>query len=247
MKKIIKKTEEVKTGKNVSIDTTRKITEDDLDSVEISAMHHLAERLAMRRVLKDLFEGKDEEKEAPRRTMHSALDEMGNPWDDLFGNSGKDDEQKKPRHDSKDWRIHLDPDEEPWEDDDEDDDDDEPESATNKFLSDNYKPNILGLYMPRPRAKCADGYSVSIQAGSGANVHCWPHEDTNEFTHVMLDNPSCEDEELVPYRCDLDDEDEIFYLFVPVEVMDKVLEKHGGIVGKEDDADALLRMLGVKK
>ena len=113
MKKITKKTEEAKTGKTSKNDTARKITEDDLDSVELSAMHHLAERLAMRRVLKDLFEGKDEEKEAPRRTMHSALDEMGNPWDELFGDSGKGDEQKKPRHDSSDWRIHLDPDEEP--------------------------------------------------------------------------------------------------------------------------------------
>lgn len=111
--------------------------------------------------------------------------------------------------------------------------DEETESATNKFLRETCVPTILGMYVSRPSAICADGYRVSIQASSEPIVHCWPHEDTDRYTHVMLISPSCEDAELVPYRSDPEVHGG-FYFFVPVRVMDKVLEKHGGIVGPAD-------------
>lgn len=169
MKKIINKTEKARNGKTGKTGETRKnmkIDESDLDPVELSAMHCLAVHLAIRRMLKDLAEGKNDEKEAS----------CGILADD------EEDELKKAFYVSPEHRIHLDPDEETWEED--GDDENETESAINKFLSDNYKPNIFSLYMPCPRAQCTDDYTVSIQAGSSANDHCWPHEDMNEFPHV---------------------------------------------------------------
>ena len=254
MKKFCKTPEETKTSKDAKTTETaekneKKITEDDLDSVELNAIHRLAFHMAMRRRLKDLIEG-EKGKEPPRgilselekdsdpkpsRTMHSVLDEMDNPWDELFGkhHSDDDDEDEPPFGD-------------PDDDEDDDEDDDDEESATNQFLHEHYIPNNHGKYVPRPRAKCADGYSVSIQAGSGSGVRCWPNEDTDEFTHVALDFPSCVDEELLPYRFDLEDDDEIFYFFVPVEVVDRVLEKHGGIVGTESRGEYLVKkMFGI--
>ena len=237
MKKITKKTEETKTRKTGEID------ESTLDSTERKAIHRLAFHLAMRRAAKDLVEGKDEEKEVPSRTMHSALDEMGNPWDELFGDVDNDDELKKLFHVSSEHRIHLDDDDN---DDDEDEDDEDDESAVNEFLHDHYIPNDHGKYVPRPRVKCADGYSVSIQAGDGDGIFCWPHVDTDYFTHVMMHHPTVLDEELLPYRMDLNDEHEFFFFFVPVAVADKVLEKHGGIDGVDDEfhfGDHLFRLI----
>lgn len=252
MKKFTKKPEEIKTRKDAKTAETadkneKKITESNLDSVELGAIHRLAFHMAVRRALKDMVEGKSEKEQEPSRgtlgeeekdsdskpgrTMHSALDEPGNPWDELLGKPGSDDEDELPFGGP---------------DDEEEDDDDDEESATNEFLREHYIPNNHGKYVTRPRAKCADGYSVSIQAGSGSGVRCWPNTDTDEFTHVAVDMPTCVDEELLPYRFDLDDPEEIFYFFVPVEVMDKVLEKHGGIVGTETTGEYVARkMFGV--
>lgn len=205
MKNINNKT--VKTQNAKQPEETKKITREDLDPVELAAMERLAMSLAVRRAIKDLFEEDDDERK-PRGILSELL--------------GKDDDDED-----------IDP-FDALDDDDEDEDEDEEEaSATNEFLREHYTPNHMGRYMSRPRAKCADGYSVSIQAGTGAGVMCWPHEDTDKFTHVMLNTPSVLDEELLPYRMDLNDDHEIFFFFVPVEVVDKVLEKHGGIVGTE--------------
>lgn len=251
MKNFSKKAEETKTTKTEET-KARKITEKDLDSVEREALNRLATHLVIRRVLKEAAEEAEEKTGdfRPRRTLHSALDETGNPWDELFGKDDDDmSELEKLFRVSPEHRIHIDPNAEAWDDDEDDDDDDDndeddaEESATNEFLREHYIPNKHGKYVPRPRAKCADGYSVSIQAGSGAGVRCWPNEDTDKFTHVALDMPSCVDEELLPYRYDLDDPEEIFYFFVPIEVMDKVLEKHGGIVGTETVGEFLVKKM----
>ena len=115
--------------------------------------------------------------------------------------------------------------------------------ATNKYLRETCLQNNIGAYVVRPYAICADGYRVSIEGRSEPVVRCWPHEDAAEYTHVMVFSPSCEDEELTPYHCEPRWQGK-YYDFVPVKVMDKVLEKHGGVVGtKEDDGDLLFKVL----
>ncbi len=201
-------------------------------------LHRIAFNMALHDFLRDHSEalGKDheeenEKKESVHPSKQEQKEEEGLSFLGFLRKLHEDDEPDNDDTDSEDL-----------DEDDEEDDDEENESATNAFLKKHYKPNILGLYMPRPRVKCADGYTVSIQAGSGSNVRCWPHEDTNHFSHVQLDTPSCQDKELIPYRMEPDDENEIFFFFVPVEVVDRVLKKHGGIVGISEE-DGLAELL----
>ena len=81
------------------------------------------------------------------------------------------------------------------------------------------------LPMPRPRVLCADGFSISIQANQW--VYCIPRKllSNCEYTHVELGYASEYEELLDEYK------EGPVYPYVPMEVVEKVIEKHGGIVG----------------
>ena len=83
----------------------------------------------------------------------------------------------------------------------------------------------------RPRVKCRDGYTVSVQAGCGC--YSYPARYSNYFQEVELGYPSMEDEELVPYAENPDNLLYSVYGHVPVELVDFILNKHGGIVGSD--------------
>ena len=85
-----------------------------------------------------------------------------------------------------------------------------------------------GYQKTRPRVFCNDGYNISIQAGSG--IYCTPRanrEDGMYFT-VELGFPS-EEDELINEYAECTDYTETIYAYVPVEVVEKLLRKHGGI------------------
>lgn len=94
----------------------------------------------------------------------------------------------------------------------------------NEFLQ---KTNYCG-YRCRPRIHCADGFSVSVQA---SQWHCCrPRTDNaEEYEAVELGYPSAADDLITDYA-----EDSSYtvtvYDYVPVEIVDKLIEKHGGIV-----------------
>ena len=75
---------------------------------------------------------------------------------------------------------------------------------------------------PRPRINCKDGFSMSVQAGQFS--YSIPRKDLRDgnYTHVEVGFPSKEEELLKPYS-------DAVYGYVPVEVVDKIIEKHGGI------------------
>ena len=90
-----------------------------------------------------------------------------------------------------------------------------------------------------PRIVCADGFSVSCQAG--ANFYSMPREDLeDEYFAFELGYPS-EREELLDEYTEHDPElwllyekepmdyTKQVYPYVPVEVVNAVIEKHGGI------------------
>lgn len=85
--------------------------------------------------------------------------------------------------------------------------------------------------MVRPRVKCADGYTVSVQAGYGC--YSTPERFSYYFTHVELGYPSEPDEELIPYAEDPEEPTGTVYGHVPVELVDFITTKHGGIVGAD--------------
>lgn len=81
----------------------------------------------------------------------------------------------------------------------------------------------------RPRIICKDGFSMSVQASQ--YHYCEPREDLDEgdYTEVEVGLISQEEELLEEYAEDHDDPITTLYCFVPLEVIDEVIAKHGGL------------------
>ena len=79
----------------------------------------------------------------------------------------------------------------------------------------------------RPRLYCNDGYSISVQASSFH--YCRPQLDgVQNYESVELGFPSKEDELINDYA-EVDDYTKTVYGYVPIEVVERLIEKHGGI------------------
>ena len=101
--------------------------------------------------------------------------------------------------------------------------------TTNEYLQKTYKNGDEDTFRPRPRVRCADGFSISVQANK--YTYCIPRITyPGEYTKVELGYPSEPDELIEEYAEDWDDLTDTVYGYVPIEVVDKLLEKHGGIV-----------------
>lgn len=80
----------------------------------------------------------------------------------------------------------------------------------------------------RPWIMCADGFYVSIQAGS--TTYSIPRANVEEFEAVELGYPSMADDLILPYAADFDSPTETVYGYVPIDIVEQLVEKHGGIV-----------------
>lgn len=118
-------------------------------------------------------------------------------------------------------------------------------------------PGIFAFQKVRPRIVCNDGYSVSVQVSE--HSYCaprytqWQNEDgwqvvngaywgssetprnfeTDNFTpyeSVELGFPS-EEDELINEYAEGDDYTDTVYGYVPVDIVEKLIEKHGGFKG----------------
>ncbi len=115
---------------------------------------------------------------------------------------------------------------------------------TNDFLQ-AYRKVMYRMNVVRPRVRCKDGYTVSIQAGYG--LYFIPREDADHYETVELGYPSKADKKLMPYAEDKSSPLETVYAYVPVALVDSVLEKHGGIVGADFSNDQAGRWRDVQK
>lgn len=106
--------------------------------------------------------------------------------------------------------------------------------TSNEFLQ-KYRLVRHGMNVTRPRVKCADGWTVSVQAGWG--IYSTPREDADRYEAVELGYPSKADKKLMPYAEDKSCPMGTVYAYVPVGLVDSVLEKHGGIVGADFSND----------
>lgn len=79
----------------------------------------------------------------------------------------------------------------------------------------------------RPRVYCKDGYNVSIQAGSG--IYCTPRMNLKDggYLTVELGFPSVEDK-LINKYAECEDYTQTVYGYVPIEIVEELIEKHGG-------------------
>lgn len=104
----------------------------------------------------------------------------------------------------------------------------------NEFLQ-KYRKQHNDMQIIRPRVRCADGYTVSVQAGK--MWYSEPRLDTKWYGKVELICPEYKDDELRDYAENKRDLCGTLYGFVPVKLVDEVLEKHGGIVGADFSND----------
>ena len=99
--------------------------------------------------------------------------------------------------------------------------------ATIVVKEENFKTYHYVIQVLRPKVVCNDSFSISIQASE--THYCEPRQNKiSNYKSVELGNPSAEEELIRDYAED-DNLTDTVYGWVPVEIVDQLLEKHGGI------------------
>lgn len=94
------------------------------------------------------------------------------------------------------------------------------------FLIKTYKPANHG-FMLRPELVLNDGFKMSVQASSGH--YCSPRQNQKVYSSVEIGFPSEEEMLIFEYAENKNGLTQTVYGWVPCEVVDEVIEKHGGI------------------
>lgn len=95
-------------------------------------------------------------------------------------------------------------------------------------------PGGLWYVSPQPNIECKDGFRVSLRVGE--HKYCIPRNHwADTYECVELGRPSTIDPLIEEYAIRdhhtwPDDPDPVVYGFVPINVVEKLIEKHGGIV-----------------
>lgn len=88
---------------------------------------------------------------------------------------------------------------------------------------------LVEIQENRPRLCCNDGFSISVQASEFH--YCEPRRNgVQDYESVELGFPSVEDELINEYAEDCMNYTETVYGYVPIEIVEKLIEKHGGII-----------------
>lgn len=82
----------------------------------------------------------------------------------------------------------------------------------------------------RPEVVCADGFRMSVQASHAH--YCSPREDSGPYRSVEIGFPSGQDDALMPFAEDADNPTGTVYGYVPVDIVDALIERHGGFVNR---------------
>lgn len=79
----------------------------------------------------------------------------------------------------------------------------------------------------RPNITCKDGFKLSVQASDAH--YCGPRNNHGPYSSVEVGYPSERVEEFMPYAEDKKFPANTVYGWVPIEIVEAVIEKHGGI------------------
>ena len=101
----------------------------------------------------------------------------------------------------------------------------------NKYLEQHKKiRDIRSIYVMRelaPQVECADGFTMSVQVSE--SHYCRPREnDAGYYFSVEIGFPSAREDLIMEYAEQEDKPTDTVYGYVPVEIVDQVIEKHGG-------------------
>lgn len=99
-----------------------------------------------------------------------------------------------------------------------------------EHLEQTYEPN--NKYTVRKAIKCVDGFTLSVQGGTHTH-YCTPREHCNYYVEVECGYPSSKEELLMPYAEDESNPTKTVYGYVPIEVVEQIVIKHGGIISKD--------------
>ena len=100
-----------------------------------------------------------------------------------------------------------------------------------EFLKKTLTKDSFGHVGVRDRALCKDGFNISIQANWATYCHPRADLDDCEYEDVELGFPSEADDLIKEYAEDSTDLTDTVYGWVPVTVVQELVDKHGGIIG----------------
>ena len=83
-------------------------------------------------------------------------------------------------------------------------------------------------YNIRNRIVCKDGFSISVQGGTSFH-YCNPRELCNFYEELECGFPSSEEKLLTPYQDGNDSQLDDVFAYVPIEIVEEIIKKHGGI------------------
>ncbi|KFC86050.1 hypothetical protein [Hafnia alvei] len=109
----------------------------------------------------------------------------------------------------------------------------------NDWLNEARAPRFEDRWYFNRRVICADGYSVSIQASDSA--YCQPRSDFKDiamYHSFELGFPSEKDEIIMDWCEEVQDPTGTVYAYVPRDVVEKLIEKHGGITALHESVEA---------
>lgn len=90
----------------------------------------------------------------------------------------------------------------------------------------------LDPYKPVSAITCADGFSMSVQAGEF--LYCSPRDNIGPYCAVEVGFLSEIEDQLIPYIDDPEEPTNTIYGYVPIEIVERIIEKHGGWVRPPD-------------
>ena len=104
-----------------------------------------------------------------------------------------------------------------------------------KFIQDTFKEEHGYCY--RPRIVCNDGFNMSVQGSSGH--YCSPRKTQNWYSSLEIGFPSEEEPLINQFAETKHDWTGTVYGYVPIEIIQEVITKHGGI-----DVDETFKVAG---
>ena len=102
----------------------------------------------------------------------------------------------------------------------------------NKYFEENREKAYKGLSSRCPPITCADGFKLSVQASEFH--YCTPRCGNGPYSGVEVGYPSAREELLMPFAEDAENPTDTVYGWVPIEIVEQVILKHGDIKAAED-------------
>tara|TARA_R110000751_G_scaffold305649_1_gene422383 strand:- start:620 stop:1264 length:645 start_codon:yes stop_codon:yes gene_type:complete len=106
-------------------------------------------------------------------------------------------------------------------------------TPTKSHPDDNYDAAAEEVTIRKPKnplLRCADGFTMSVQASE--RHYCTPLNDTGPYTEIEIGFPNMLEPLLIPFQDEptYNAPTESVYCYVPVEIIDEVIAKHGGLI-----------------